>query len=33
MVYVYNTEKVWFRKIAGEIVLPMGQKIIGTPHR
>lgn len=30
MVYVYNTEKVWFRKIAGEIVLPKGQTIMGT---
>jgi hypothetical protein len=28
MVFVYNTEKVWFRKIAGEIVLPDGQQII-----
>jgi endonuclease/exonuclease/phosphatase family metal-dependent hydrolase len=28
MAYVYNTEKVWFRKIAGEIVLPNGQLIV-----
>jgi hypothetical protein len=30
MVFVYNTEKVWFRKIAGEVVLPKGQTIVGT---
>lgn len=28
MVFVYNKEKVWFRKIAGEIVLPEGQQIV-----
>lgn len=28
MAFVYNTEKVWFRKIAGEIVLPDGQQIV-----
>ncbi len=28
MVFVYNTEKVWFRKIAGEIVLPEGQLVV-----
>lgn len=28
MVFAYNTEKVWFRKIAGEIVLPDGQQIV-----
>ncbi|WP_454798511.1 endonuclease/exonuclease/phosphatase family protein [Novosphingobium lindaniclasticum] len=28
MVFVYNTEKVWFRKIAGEIVLPKGQQVV-----
>lgn len=28
MVFVYNTEKVWFRKIAGEIVLPEGQQVV-----
>lgn len=28
MAYVFNTEKVWFRKIAGEIVLPNGQLIV-----
>lgn len=28
MAFVYNTEKVWFRKIAGEIVLPEGQQIV-----
>lgn len=28
MVFVFNTEKVWFRKIAGEIVLPEGQLIV-----
>ncbi|MFS2154807.1 endonuclease/exonuclease/phosphatase family protein [Rhizobium sp. Rhizsp42] len=28
MAFVYNTEKVWFRKIAGEIVLPDGQMVV-----
>ena len=28
MVFVFNTEKVWFRKIAGEVVLPDGQMIV-----
>jgi len=28
MAYVFNTEKVWFRKIAGEVVLPSGQLIV-----
>jgi hypothetical protein len=28
MAFAYNTEKVWFRKIAGEIVLPDGQLIV-----
>jgi endonuclease/exonuclease/phosphatase family metal-dependent hydrolase len=28
MAFVYNKEKVWFRKIAGEIVLPDGQLIV-----
>lgn len=28
MAFVYNTEKVYFRKIAGEIVLPEGQMIV-----
>ncbi|MBU1210183.1 MAG: endonuclease/exonuclease/phosphatase family protein [Alphaproteobacteria bacterium] len=28
MAFVYNTEKVWFRKVAGEVVLPDGQLII-----
>ena len=28
MAFLYNTEKVWFRKIAGEIVLPDGQLIV-----
>lgn len=28
MAFVYNTEKVWFRKIAGEIVLPEGQLVV-----
>jgi endonuclease/exonuclease/phosphatase family metal-dependent hydrolase len=28
MAFVYNTEKVWFRKIAGEVVLPDGQLIV-----
>jgi endonuclease/exonuclease/phosphatase family metal-dependent hydrolase len=32
MAFVYNTEKVWFRKIAGEIVLPQGQMIV-SPAR
>lgn len=27
MAFVFNTEKVWFRKVAGEIVLPEGQLI------
>lgn len=28
MAFIYNREKVWFRKIAGEIVLPEGQLIV-----
>jgi endonuclease/exonuclease/phosphatase family metal-dependent hydrolase len=28
MAFVYNTEKIWFRKIAGEIVLPDGQLVV-----
>lgn len=28
MAFLYNTEKVWFRKIAGEIVLPEGQLVV-----
>lgn len=28
MAFIYNTEKVWFRKIAGEVVLPDGQLIV-----
>ncbi len=28
MAFIYNTEKVWFRKIAGEIVLPDGQLVV-----
>ncbi|TAJ71969.1 MAG: endonuclease [Phenylobacterium sp.] len=28
MAFVFNTEKVWFRKIAGEVVLPEGQLIV-----
>jgi len=28
MAYIWNTEKVWFRKVAGEIVLPNGQLIV-----
>lgn len=28
LAFVYNTEKVWFRKIAGEVVLPDGQLIV-----
>jgi endonuclease/exonuclease/phosphatase family metal-dependent hydrolase len=28
MAFVFNTEKVWFRKVAGEVVLPEGQLII-----
>ncbi len=28
MAYVFNIEKVWFRKMAGEIVLPDGQMIV-----
>ncbi|PZP45529.1 MAG: endonuclease [Azospirillum brasilense] len=28
MAFLFNTEKVWFRKIAGEIVLPEGQLVV-----
>jgi hypothetical protein len=28
MAFLYNTDKVWFRKIAGEIVLPDGQLVV-----
>lgn len=28
MAFVYNSEKVWFRNIAGEIVLPSGQLVV-----
>ncbi len=28
MAFVFNTKKVWFRKIAGEIVLPNGQLVV-----
>ena len=28
MAFVYNKDKVWFRKIAGEVVLPNGQLIV-----
>lgn len=28
MAFIYNTEKVWFRKIAGEVVLPEGQLVV-----
>jgi endonuclease/exonuclease/phosphatase family metal-dependent hydrolase len=28
MAFVYNTEKVWFRKIPGEVVLPEGQLVV-----
>ncbi|HEX2542742.1 MAG TPA: endonuclease/exonuclease/phosphatase family protein [Caldimonas sp.] len=28
MAFLYNTEKVWFRRIAGEIVLPDGQLVV-----
>ena len=28
MAFVFNTEKVWFRKIAGEVVLPDGQLVV-----
>ena len=28
MAFVFNKEKVWFRKIAGEIVLPEGQTVV-----
>lgn len=30
MAYLYNRDRVWFRKIAGEIVLPKGQLIVPT---
>lgn len=28
MAFIFNTEKVWFRKIAGEVVLPDGQLVV-----
>jgi endonuclease/exonuclease/phosphatase family metal-dependent hydrolase len=28
MAFLFNTEKVWFRKIAGEVVLPDGQLVV-----
>jgi len=28
MAFVYNTERVWFRRVAGEIVLPGGQLVV-----
>ena len=28
MAFVCNTEKIWFRKIAGEVVLPDGQLVV-----
>jgi hypothetical protein len=28
MAFLYNTEKIWFRKVAGEIVLPEGQLVV-----
>jgi hypothetical protein len=28
MAFLYNTDKVWFRKIAGEVVLPDGQLVV-----
>jgi endonuclease/exonuclease/phosphatase family metal-dependent hydrolase len=28
MAFLYNREKVWFRKVAGEVVLPEGQMIV-----
>src|SRR5262245_54032116 len=28
MAFVFNTDKVWFRKVAGEVVLPEGQLIV-----
>ncbi len=28
MAFVFNTEKAWFRKIAGEVVLPEGQLVV-----
>lgn len=30
MAFLYNTAAVYFRKIAGEVVLPQGQTIVGT---
>jgi len=33
MAFVFNTEKVWFRKIAGEVVLPDGQLIVTQKKR
>ncbi|MCV9943348.1 MULTISPECIES: endonuclease/exonuclease/phosphatase family protein [unclassified Rhizobium] len=30
MAFVYNTEKVWFRKIAGEVVLPEGHLVVSS---
>ncbi|MEN2787086.1 endonuclease/exonuclease/phosphatase family protein [Sphingomonas qilianensis] len=32
MVFVYNTEKVHFRRVAGEIVLPQGQLIVAEKN-
>lgn len=32
MVFVYNTEKVFFRRVAGEIVLPQGQLIVAEKN-
>ena len=33
MAFVYNTDKVWFRKIAGEVVLPEGQLVVSQEKR
>lgn len=33
MAFVYNTEKVWFRKVAGEVVLPDGQLIVSRKKK
>jgi endonuclease/exonuclease/phosphatase family metal-dependent hydrolase len=33
MAFLFNTEKVWFRKIAGEVVLPDGQLIVAPAKK
>lgn len=33
MAFLFNTEKVWFRKVAGEVVLPDGQLIVSQAKK